>query len=58
MVQFFYCKKGEPTVFFCLIGALLPIDFVSSKSKTTFFYSNLNLEKEEKEGKKKMGIAV
>jgi len=53
MVQFLFCKKGEPTVLFSLIGALLPTDFVSWKSKTTFFYSNLNLKKEKKEKKRK-----
>jgi len=58
MVQFFFCKKGEPTVLFSLIGALLPTDFVSSKSKTTFFYSNLNLKKGKKRRKERDGGIV
>ena len=59
MVQFFYCEKGEPTVHFCLIGALVPTHIVfSSKSKTTFFYSNLNLKKERKKGGHKSLLAL
>ncbi|KAK2358856.1 hypothetical protein QL285_096002 [Trifolium repens] len=51
------CKKGEPTVYFCLIGALLPTESsLKKKSKTTFFYSNLNLKKEKKKVGKMMEI--
>lgn len=53
MVQFFYCEKGEPTVFFCLICALLPTDDIYRllKKQDYFLYSNLNLKKANQKNK-------